>query len=356
MSDIFDGRFGWLLQLFSLGLGAYLLSVILKGVFSYMDHKILRPESLLKHSLKNAALLPLQTLVWIVALILALNLFSFHFFGFFLIAGASTLIKMAFTLAAGWFLLQFKHQVFKARRAKNEWLKGLDHNKKDILEKVLSLFIYLLIIFTLLEQTGTSMNTLIAFGGISGLAIAFASQQLIANFFGGLMIYLTQPFRIGEQIILPEKGIEGDIEEIGWYATCVRGLDKKPLYIPNSMLNQVLIINNSRMSHRQFKHTLSFRYEDIHKVAGFTKDLKSFLFAHEKVDADYLPQVFLSDFGHVGLDVFVSASLKDTDKFAFQEATQELLLEINALAETHAMQLAIPVQSLHFPEGIKITT
>jgi MscS family membrane protein len=56
-------------------------------------------------------------------------------------------------------------------------------------------------------MTGSSLNTLIAFGGISGLALAFASQEVIASFFGGLMTYITQPFVIGDWIILPEKNI-----------------------------------------------------------------------------------------------------------------------------------------------------
>lgn len=354
LSKSFEGDFGGALEIAALLIGAYLLNGAVKILLSYVDSKCLHKDSVLKHALKASLLLPLQTLIWIYALIKALDLISLRLFGSAFFLGSAALVKMATTIAVGWFLLRLKQNIFKHRHENNGWAKGLDHTTKDILDKLLSIFIYVLVIFTLLEQTGTSMNTLIAFGGVSGLAIAFASQQLIANFFGGLMIYLTQPFRIGEQICLPEKGVEGDVEEIGWYATCVRAFDKRPLYIPNSMLNQVMIINNSRMSHRQFKHTLSLRYEDIDKIPRFTKELKNLLENHHAIDSALPPQVYFSEFGPVGLEVYAAAYLTTTDKYIFQKMTEELLLLVNNLATTHNLQLAIPTTSLQIPEGIKI--
>src|SRR5437868_2604405 len=86
-------------------------------------------------------------------------------------------------LIFGWVLLKMKTTLIR------KLLKdSIDQGKIDAVNKVTSLLVFFLIGMLLLEQTGSSINTLLAFGGISGLAIAFASQQIIANFFGGIQI------------------------------------------------------------------------------------------------------------------------------------------------------------------------
>ncbi len=52
-----------------------------------------------------------------------------------------------------------------------------------------------------------------AAGGIGGLAIGFAAKDILANFFGGVTVFIERPFNIGDWIIISEKGIEGTVEE-----------------------------------------------------------------------------------------------------------------------------------------------
>ncbi|MCB2069634.1 MAG: mechanosensitive ion channel, partial [Ottowia sp.] len=51
----------------------------------------------------------------------------------------------------------------------------------------------------------------------------------------------------------PDKEIEGTVEEIGWRLTRIRTFDKRPLYVPNSVFNNIAVENPSRMQNRRIK-------------------------------------------------------------------------------------------------------
>ena len=111
------------------------------------------------------------------------------------------------------------------------------------LAKLLRLSIVISAVLVALPTVGIEITALLAFGGVGGLAVGFAAQDLLSNFFGGLMIYLDRPFTIGDWIRSPDREIEGTVESIGWRLTVVRTFDKRPLYIPNSVFTTLTVEN-----------------------------------------------------------------------------------------------------------------
>ena len=63
-----------------------------------------------------------------------------------------------------------------------------------------------------MQTLGFSVAGVLTFGGIGGIAIGFAAQDMLSNFFGGLMIYLDRPFKIGDWVRSPDREIEGVVE------------------------------------------------------------------------------------------------------------------------------------------------
>ena len=161
------------------------------------------------------------------------------------------------------------------------------------------------------------MQTLIAFGGIGGLALAFASQQVISNFFGGLMVYLTSPFTIGEWVNIPDRNIEGHIEEIGWYLTRIRNFEKRPIYVPNSVFTQTIVITPSRMSHERFHPVIGLRYQDINVVKPIIDNIKLMLLHHPSIDHHVGVDVYLISFSASALDIEISAYMLTTSDIKF---------------------------------------
>ena len=130
----------------------------------------------------------------------------------------------------------------------NKW-----HSEKDAVEldttaiqaiaSICVVITWLLGFIVMLQSMGLDMSALIAVGGIAGVGIAFASRDVIASFFGGVIIMLNQPFKVGDTI-KSGGNVEGTVTRIGLYATNLKTKDDNPLYVPNSILNnsEILIV------------------------------------------------------------------------------------------------------------------
>ena len=152
---------------------------------------------------------------------------------------------------------------------------GMDVAKRDAIAKVTILFVFIFAALDVLSVLGVSIKAILAFGGVGGVAVAFAAREWVSNFFGTIMIYMDNLFKIGDMINI-NKEIEGKVEEIGWRVTKVRTLDKKLLYIPNARFNFSMVENLTRRTHRKFDEVISIRYSDLphaEKIVGNIKKI-----------------------------------------------------------------------------------
>lgn len=90
-----------------------------------------------------------------------------------------------------------------------------------VIRQVLSITTWIIGTLLVVQNLGYSITSLLAGLGIGGLAVAFAAQETLANFFGSLMLLTDRPFKVGDWIQLDEF-IDGDAEEIGFRLTKVR--------------------------------------------------------------------------------------------------------------------------------------
>ena len=97
--------------------------------------------------------------------------------------------------------------------------KPLDATTVRAVGKLLRAAVIITAVLIAMQLFGYSISGLLAFGGIGGIAMGFAAKDLLANFFGGLMIYLDRPFSVGDWVRSPDKEIEGTVEDIGWRLT-----------------------------------------------------------------------------------------------------------------------------------------
>lgn len=96
--------------------------------------------------------------------------------------------------------------------------------------------------------------------GISGVAIGFAFRDILQNFLAGILILLTEPFRIGDQIVV--NSFEGTVEEIQTRATTIRTYDGRRVVIPNSNLFTESVIVNTAFENRRLQYDIGIGYGD----------------------------------------------------------------------------------------------
>jgi MscS family membrane protein len=204
----------------------------------------------------------------------------------------------------------------------------------------------------ILQSVGISVTGLLAFGGIGGIAVGFAARDLLANFLGGLSIYLDRPFTVGDWIRSPDREIEGTVEHIGWRMTRIRTFDQRPLYVPNAIFASVALENPSRMRNRRIYETLGIRYEDVSCMQGIVADVRSMLQQHEAIDTERTLIVNFVACGPSSLDFFVYTFTKTTNWVEYHGIKQDVLLRILAIVEGHGAEVAFPTQTLHVEGGV----
>ncbi len=144
--------------------------------------------------------------------------------------------SVVFVLFSAYFIIQlfdnFLYTLLKhaAKKTKTK----LDDMLLPLVKRLFSVIVWVIAISIVLSKFGYNVTALVAGFGIGGLAIAFASKQIIENLFGGIVIMLDKVFEVGDRISV--KGVEGEVDGISLRSTIVKKDDGTIAIIPNSII------------------------------------------------------------------------------------------------------------------------
>ena len=204
----------------------------------------------------------------------------------------------------------------------------VDRSTVDALSKVSRIVVVMVAVLAVMQTLGFSISGLLAFGGMGGIAVGFAAKDLLANFFGGLMIHLDRPFNVGETVRSPDKQIEGKVEHIGWRQTRIRSTNMTLIYVPNALFTANVVENPSRMSHRRIRETIGLRYDDLDKMSAIVEEVKSMLISHPACSIPgRITFVAFDQFADSSLNFIIQAFCKTTNLAQFHAIKQEVLLK-----------------------------
>ncbi|WP_341502656.1 mechanosensitive ion channel family protein [Gallaecimonas sp. GXIMD4217] len=225
--------------------------------------------------------------------------------------------------------------------------QGGDITTVQAVSKLLKASVVVVALLTIFQSIGVSISGILAFGGVGGLVVGMAAKDLLANFFGALVIYLDKPFKVGDWIRSPDREIEGTVEKIGFRVTVIRTFDKRPLYVPNSVFTQVSVENPSRMHNRRIYETIGIRYQDAAKMNAIIAAVKAMLESHEDIDAKQTLIVNFNSFGPSSLDFFIYTFTKTVNWERYHQVKQDVLLKVIATIHQHGADCAFPTRTLH---------
>ncbi|MCX7123124.1 MAG: mechanosensitive ion channel family protein [Gammaproteobacteria bacterium] len=160
--------------------------------------------------------------------------------------------------------------------------------------------------FIVLAIIDVPLSGLVTFGGVSGIAVAYAGKGILTNFFGGMMVYFNRQFSVGDTISSPDRVIDGVVERIDWRYTTIRTNNKQVLYIPNGIFIDIIVINQTRMSNRRIDQKIGVRYDDVSKIPKIFQGIRDFLMQYSEIDA--LPGIYvhLTDFGNTSVNFLIT--------------------------------------------------
>lgn len=302
-------------------------------------------DDVLIHALRR----PLYWYVWLLGLYFAAEAGA-RFYAVDILNLNGLGLRFGFILLLVWTLLRFIHGAEELMLS-SRVPEPMDYTTVSALGKLSRATVFVVAGLVIIQNLGYSISGVLAFGGVGGIAVGFAAKDMLANFFGGAVVYMDKPFKVGEWIRSPDASIEGVVEHIGWRVTRIRTFELRPLYVPNATFTTIAVENPSRMMNRRIYEMVGVRYDDVDTVDPIVNDIRQMLEEHEDIDDNQFLIVNFTAFNASSLDIMVYAFTHTRHWVEYQKVKQDVLLRISEIIHGHGAEVAFPTRTLHIAGG-----
>jgi len=340
--------------IFLLVLGTATVAFIVSRLILAVENKFKSTKNKWDDAFLHAARRPMVAFVWLQGVYWAAEV-AHHFSDAEVFKANGTVLQIGFVWVLVWFLFGLVKEIEKVLTSPIKMRKPMDYTTVNAISKLLRAVIIITAVLTALQTLGFSISGVLAFGGVGGIAVGFAAKDLLANFFGGFIIHLDRPFKVGDWIRSPDRNIEGIVEHIGWRLTTIRTFDKRPLYVPNAVFTTIAVENPSRMTNRRISETIGIRYADVHSMQKIVEEIREMLKNHEEIDSNQTLIVNFLAFNASSLDIMLYTFTKTTEWVRFHEIKEDVLLKVSDIIESHGAEIAFPTRTLHLPDGVRLS-
>ena len=211
-------------------------------------------------------------------------------------------------------------------------------------------FIFLgIVFFTVLSilNLDKAVTSVLAGAGIVGLALAFAFQDIAANFISGVFISFRRPIRAGD--IVKIEDYMGTVREINLRDTVLETFQGQMVIIPNKTVFQNPIENYSILNKRRFDLEVGVSYgEDLEKVRQVTLDAVKGLEGLSKTETTTL---FFTEFGDSSINFTLRLWMDSAEQLLYKRVGSEAVMKIKKAYDENDIMIPFPIRTLDF--GIK---
>ena len=213
-----------------------------------------------------------------------------------------------------------------------------------ILERLTKFIIVFVVVVSFLQSNGYSITSLVAGFGITGLAVGFAAQQTLADFFGTLAIMADKMYKIGDYVKMGD--VEGYVEDVTLLSTKIRTLDNFLVIIPNNNISNAVVTNVSRAKKRRINETFGVTYgtsdEKIQRAIAIIKEVCA---SRSDIHKDY--SVFVETLASSSINIRLWAYVKTVAYLKFAQIKSEVIMEIVKRFRAEGIDFAFPSQSVY---------
>ena len=339
---------------FALVFGTATVAYIASHIIGALERKFSQTKNLFDDALLHAARKPVVAFVWLQGVYWAAEV-AHKYSEAEIFKANESVLQIGFIFILVWVVLRLIKEAEGILVSPLKMKQPMDYTTVNAVSKLSRAVVIITAVLIAMQSMGYSISGVLAFGGVGGIAVGFAAKDLLANFFGGFIIHLDRPFKVGDWVRSPDRNIEGTVEHIGWRLTTIRTFDKRPLYVPNAAFTTIAVENPSRMTNRRIYETVGIRYADVGQMASIVDDIKAMLQKHEEIDSDETLIVNFLAFNASSLDIMVYTFTKTTQWVRFHEVKQDVLLKISDIIEGYGAEVAFPTRTLHLPDGVRLS-
>lgn len=208
----------------------------------------------------------------------------------------------------------------------------------------------LLLAITIAFPSFTPANLVSALG-ITGIAIGFAFKDIFENFLAGILILLTEPFRMGDQIVF--GNFEGTIEQIETRATKMRTYDGRLVVIPNADLYKGSFIVNTAYPERRLQYDVVIGNGD--DIATAKRVMLEAMRAVQGVEAEPAPDALVVDYADAGVRIRIRWWIKPPRRADALDLQDKVLERVKAALTEQGIDLPFPTHQVLFHDQTEAT-
>ncbi|WP_121971663.1 mechanosensitive ion channel family protein [Leptolyngbya sp. BC1307] len=211
---------------------------------------------------------------------------------------------------------------------------------------LIGLFIALLIVIPSLKA-----SDLVQLLGISGIAIAFAFRDILQNFLAGILILLTEPFQIDDQIVFKE--FEGTAENIQTRATTIKTYDGRRVVVPDSELFTNSVTVNTAFENRRLEYEIGIGYgDDIDEAQRLILEVGH---GTDGVLETPAPDAIVVDLAGSTVNIRARWWVQPPRRADMLDLQDRVLTNIKNKQTAHGIDLPFPTQQILFHDQTKAT-
>ena len=244
-----------------------------------------------------------------------------------------------------WFLsIVFKKVVYKilgSRRRHQNLVKVFQRVGGAII-----IFIGIMIAMVI-TVPGFTPAKLIGALGIGSVAIGFAFKDIFQNLLSGILLLISEPFRIGDQIVSGEY--EGTVEDIKIRATTIRTYDGRQVVIPNSDLYTSALTVNTAYKQRRLQLAVGIGYED--DIEAAKAEILRALDRSDTVSKKAEPSVIATGFGDSTIDLMVRWFIEDGTQAHKVASIHQVFVEIKNALDSAGVNIPFPIRTIDLSDS-----
>ncbi|MEM6991635.1 MAG: mechanosensitive ion channel family protein, partial [Myxococcota bacterium] len=225
-----------------------------------------------------------------------------------------------------------------------------DDQLVPIVRKAGKVFITVTGAVMVLQNLNYNVGSLLAGLGIGGAALAFASKDTVANFFGSLVIFIDRPFQIGDWVEIGD--VEGTVEQVDIRVTRIRTFSNSLIIVPNSHMTVTAIQNWSRMRKRRIKLTIGVTYDATpDKMRAAVAAIRAIIEGDDRYEKDFY-LVNFNELGESALEIFCYFFTSTTNWAEYMQIREEFLLAVMDKFQELELSFAFPTRTVHLQSDI----
>ncbi len=187
--------------------------------------------------------------------------------------------------------------------------------------------------------------------GLTSVAIGFAFRDILQNFLAGILILITEPFRIGDQIIFKE--FEGTVEDIQTRATLIKTYDGRRVVIPNSELFTNSVLVNTAFAKRRLEYDVGIGYGD--DIATAKRLMLEATKSVQGVLPDPAPDVLVVELAPSSVNLRVRWWIEPPTRADALDTQDRVISAIKHACVEHGIDLPYPTRQILFHDQTENT-